>query len=212
METLKKYGQANVPAAPQLYTIPQAPNKDTNVHVIQKTFRGEFEFDVLFSSGSAMEPLTSSDLRSHIDNMSASFSERFKQIFAPLPPFNSAKYTKFAKSMLSNLAGGIGYFHGDELVDRSYAPEYAEDDEGFWEVTAEARARASPQLEGPHELFASTPSRPFFPRGFLWDEGFHLLPVMEWDLDLAYVRRRLLAAHADRQTANHTELVQSDGR
>jgi hypothetical protein len=91
--------------------------------------------------------------------------------------------------MLSNLIGGIGFFHGDDVVDRSAAPEYDEENEGFWEETAEARARAQPVLEGPKDLFTCVPSRPFFPRGFLWDEGFHLIPVIDWDTDLAYVPR-----------------------
>jgi len=90
----------------------------------------------------------------------------------------------FSKSLFSNLVGGIGYFYGDQLVDRSYAPEYDEENEGFWEEAAEARGRNQQALEGPSELFTAIPSRPFFPRGFLWDEGFHLLPVIDWDVPL----------------------------
>jgi mannosyl-oligosaccharide glucosidase len=104
-----------------------------------------------------------------------------------LAPFNTPEYVEFSKSMLSNLVGGIGYFYGGGLVDRTGAPEYEEQDEGFWEDTAEARARATPFPEEERELFTCIPSRPFFPRGFLWDEGFHLIPVIDWDIDLTYV-------------------------
>ena len=87
--------------------------------------------------------------------------------------------------MFSNLIGGIGYFYGDSVVDKSYSPEYEEENEGFWQETAEARMRqGSVRLEPPSELFTSIPSRPFFPRGFLWDEGFHLIPIADWDMDL----------------------------
>ncbi|KAL2815985.1 glycoside hydrolase [Aspergillus granulosus] len=179
-----KYGTDNPPPPAQVYTIDNQPSEG-NLHLVQKVFTGAFEFDILFSSASSQQPLTSERLTQEIESASLSFSERFKQILAPQAPFDSVEYVDFSKSMLSNLIGGIGFFHGTDVVDRSAAPEYEEENEGFWEETEEARGRAQPVLEGPKDLFTSVPSRPFFPRGFLWDEGFHLIPILDWDPDLA---------------------------
>lgn len=165
------------------YALPNRPGNG-NGHLIQKIFEGSFEFDILFSSASAGQELTSEDVTREIKGTTESFGERFSSVFAPQAPFTADNYIKFGKSMFSNLIGGIGYFYGQHVTDRSYAPEYEEDDEGFWEAAAEARARKQQKLEGPYELFSSVPSRPFFPRGFLWDEGFHLMPIADWDMDL----------------------------
>ncbi|CAJ2508223.1 Uu.00g094090.m01.CDS01 [Anthostomella pinea] len=182
-EIIKEFGPENAPPPWQVYQLPNKPNIG-NVHIVQKVFEGPFEFDMLFSSGSAGKDTTSEDLTREIKTTTEAFNEKFSDIFAPQAPFKADKYRKFGRSMLSNLAGGIGYFYGQHVVDRSYASEYDEENEGFWEETAEARGRRQEQLEGPYELFSSIPSRPFFPRGFLWDEGFHLLPIVDWDIDL----------------------------
>ncbi|KAL3257751.1 hypothetical protein ABHI18_006579 [Aspergillus niger] len=183
-EMVEKYGSENPPPPYQLFTIKNEPG-DGNMHLVQKVFKGSFEFDILFSSASSPQPMTSELLTEQISSASLEFSERFESVHPPQAPFDTAEYTEFSKSMLSNLVGGIGFFHGTDIVDRSAAPEYDEENEGFWEETAEARGRAQPILEGPKDLFTCVPSRPFFPRGFLWDEGFHLIPVIDWDTDLA---------------------------
>ncbi|KAF4221403.1 hypothetical protein CNMCM8980_003465 [Aspergillus fumigatiaffinis] len=183
-EMIQRFGQENPPPPAQVFTVKNAPG-DGNIHLIQKVFKGAFEFDILFNSGSSPDPVTSDKLTEEISSASQSFSERFDKVLPPQSPFKTAEYSEFSKAMLSNLIGGIGFFHGDDVVDRSAAPEYDEENEGFWEETAEARARAQPVLEGPKDLFTCVPSRPFFPRGFLWDEGFHLIPVIDWDTDLA---------------------------
>jgi mannosyl-oligosaccharide glucosidase len=80
--------------------------------------------------------------------------------------------------------GGIGYFYGTSKVDISPTLEYAETDQNSWEKAASARSRAVVEEQGPYPLFTAVPSRPFFPRGFLWDEGFHLQVFLDWDMDL----------------------------
>ncbi|KAK2628725.1 hypothetical protein QTJ16_001828 [Diplocarpon rosae] len=181
---VEAYGEKNPPPPWQVYTIDHRPAPG-NIHMIQKVFEGNFEFDVIFNSGSASKEYTSQDVTELLASSSKGFWDRFVATFDPQPPFGVESYKKFAASMFSNLLGGLGYFYGDSVVDRSYAPEYDEENEGFWEETAAARDRKQEKLEGPSELFTTVPSRPFFPRGFLWDEGFHLMPVADWDLDLA---------------------------
>ncbi|KAI4244686.1 MAG: hypothetical protein L6R40_002890 [Gallowayella cf. fulva] len=202
-EMISLYGKENAPPPWQILTIANSV-KEGNMHFVQKVFDGAFEvsvklhallreelkliglqFDIIFSSASAPEMVTSNAISKAIKSATESFSHRFSKVLTPKAPFNKAKYQAFAHSMFSNLIGGIGYFYGDALVDRSYAPEYEEENEGFWQETAEARQRqGAVKLEGPAELYTSIPSRPFFPRGFLWDEGFHLVPVADWDMDL----------------------------
>ena len=178
----ERFGEDNPPPPAQFFTIDTNDQKSGNTHFIQKVFRGNFQFDVLFSSGSSPQPMDSEQLGNSLKTVSKDFSEAYKERFPAQSPFDKSKYDPFSKSLFSNLLGGIGYFEGDQVIDKSYADEYEEENEGFWEDAAEARARNQQELVRGYSLFTSVPSRPFFPRGFLWDEGFHLLPVVDWDL------------------------------
>lgn len=72
----------------------------------------------------------------------------------------SASARAFAADVIGSLFGSLGYFHG-----RS-------------ELAGGGATAAAP-------LFTVVPSRPFFPRGFLWDEGFHQLVLGAFDAGIA---------------------------
>ena len=154
-----------------------------NLHFLQQSFEGGFEFDVLFSD-SISGVMTSSALTRGIQDAFSTFSLRFESVYSPQAPFRDEQHVKFSQSLLSNLMGGIGWFYGKSKVDVSSAPAYAETDQDFWEEAALARSRAVVEEQGPYQLFSAVPSRPFFPRGFFWDEGFHLQVILDWDMDL----------------------------
>lgn len=180
---VEEYTAEKMPPPWQTYTIQNRPGQG-NMHLIEKVFEGAFEFDILFKPKSREMSFSSDYVTKQIESARKGFDKKYLEVLKPQAPFALSKYLDFSKSLFSNLIGGIGYFNGDQVVDRSYASEYDEENEGFWQEAAEARARNQHKLEGPYELFTAVPSRPFFPRGFLWDEGFHLLPIMDWDPEL----------------------------
>ncbi|KAF2269219.1 glycoside hydrolase [Lojkania enalia] len=164
--------------------IPDEPGNG-NVHFVQLVFQGSFEFDILYSSHAATRRMTPIELSDELERTLNSFKPQFASVFGPKVPFNRDSHIQFGQSLFSNLLGGLGYFYGDTKVDESHAPEYEETVPEFWEKAAKARQRNKPQTKGPYELLTHVPSRSVFPRGFLWDEGFHLLPVLDWDIGLA---------------------------
>jgi mannosyl-oligosaccharide glucosidase len=113
--------------------------------------------------------------------------------------YSSDEYVRFAQDMTASMIGGIGYFQGESIVDRSFKQSHDDDDEEEEEDEDEdddddeegaderpiTTKPKGPIMVGPTELFTATPSRSFFPRGFYWDEGFHLAIIADWDNDLA---------------------------
>jgi mannosyl-oligosaccharide glucosidase len=83
--------------------------------------------------------------------------------------------------MIANVLGGVAYFYGNTIVDRSFREEWDREENYDDE---EGTGIPNPKLTEEKVLLTATPSRSFFPRGFYWDEGFHLLVVGAVDNDL----------------------------
>lgn len=181
---VQEKGTANISPSlnPSLFTIRNLYSFPAgNFHYVQKTFdlskAGGFEFDVTYNKVNSKEKILSSQkitllITEALQEVEARFNRHF-QI-----QDEDKEMRVFALETLSNLLGGIGYFHGTQMVDR----ETTLDDGQYEKIDL-----ANGHEEGPLSLFTSVPSRAFFPRGFYWDEGFHLLQIMEYDFDLAFV-------------------------
>lgn len=102
-----------------------------------------------------------------ITEFNRSFDKRFDEVF-PIPSDYPAEdldsLRAFSQAITSNLIGGIGYFYGKSIIDRSFSYEWDRDED----QTDDEDELKGPQLTDPHWLLTATPSRSFFPRGFYW--------------------------------------------
>jgi len=139
-----------------------------NLVVMQVTGTVPFTLDVVFESGSAAGrpgSLVGDRYTALLAEKEQQFDLRFEQTFQLASKGYNQSAVQFAQSALSNMVGGIGYFYGSSIVKSKH------------------NSMPVPYWEAP--LYTAVPSRSFFPRGFLWDEGFHNLLISRWDREIS---------------------------
>lgn len=127
------------------------------------------------STTTSSSPSTTTTTTTSSSNLTSSSSSFTK---------NDGECISFA---VSNLLGGIGYWHGDwlkQLVEPPPSPPPSKTNKQQQQQQQTAEDKHVIRMP-PTSLFSAVPSRSFFPRGFLWDEGFHQLLMSQFDLRLS---------------------------
>jgi mannosyl-oligosaccharide glucosidase len=189
-QRLKDMDEEFINDTSEIFRIISRHQENANVYAFQTMFTGSFAIEYsLFSDSS--NRLSIDEMNSLFSAGKSSFETEFEKKFRLLHKGFNVKQVEFAQYMLSNMLGGIGYFYGDSIVDSSllgydedqFNDENEEDDD-YFQVTSVIKPEPNPQLVEPHELFTGVPSRPFFPRGFLWDSGFDAFLIGTFDQEL----------------------------
>ena len=144
------------------------PDEEPNFIVQQVTVSLPFEIEVMFESGSFKKRkvgLSGKELTKELEKHTVDFKTKFEAKFGLVEKGFTENQIRVARSAMSNLIGGIGYFYGQSIVKSRYHTEPV----AYWSAP----------------LLTAVPSRSFFPRGFLWDEGFHNLLISKWDQELS---------------------------
>ena len=124
------------------------------------TFSIDFSFQL--NSDSAVPDFDTTFIQRKND-----FQTNFSTLF-PIDPSDVAyPYLDMGREGLSNMLGSISYWHGFSNSTGSCLPE------------------GQTYEYGPLDLISGVPSRPGFPRGFLWDDGFHNLLIRQFNPDLS---------------------------
>ncbi|UYV60789.1 MOGS [Cordylochernes scorpioides] len=138
-----------------------------NFAVYQVTFTPPLDLEIIFESESFKgrpNQLSGLIYEEELRSRRARFSSQFEEVFQLKKKGYSEGDIQIAQSIFSNMIGSVGYFYGSSVVQSIHNKKPLEN----W---------AAP-------LLTAVPSRSFFPRGFLWDEGFHNLLISRWDPDL----------------------------
>ena len=175
--------QQKAQGAPNGYKLelPDLGEDDANVGIVQVSGRLPFDVEITFHRGAGGEYKTDVNMSGLFQAREAAFDAKFNATFPHLVADQetiSRQQYRVSKYALSNMMGGIGYWYGSSLID-----------------TGDGKLIES--WDAP--LLSAVPSRSFFPRGFLWDEGFHHLLIRRWDPAKS---RSILAHWLDLMTAS----------
>ena len=152
--------------------LPNEQEDESNVSILQITAILPMTIDISFVKGgieahsaearTRAEALSGASLSAKLQSSEKAFEKKFKRLFGDLTfSYQASKYG------LSNMLGGLGYWYGHSLVS----------------VQGDSTKMTSAMWDRP--LFSAVPSRSFFPRGFLWDEGFHQILIRRWNPSLS---------------------------
>ena len=164
------YGVAALPNV-----APEKGGNPANVVAVQRILRTPFEVDLVYQGilpdsdvgdagiRGAAERVSGRAMTEELARSRDAFDSCFESTFGLEAKGFDAGHVGMARHAVSNLVGGIGYFVGDA-----------------WQETG-----GQQQVAGPFRLFTAVPARQTFPRGFLWDEGFHGLLLARFDRGIA---------------------------
>lgn len=178
--------------------LPNIVSDDAVGIMVQTLSKTSFEFTAMFRTNvqwmSMDDVLKDSNQFSpefarvrHVDQIESrkqSFEDKFERAFELS---TSSEFTEgdleTAKRCLSNLLGGLGYFHGRPVIGDSHTFADNQEQEGIVnpQTGLQNKVQSLPPPDVYLSLFSATPSRSSFPRGFLWDEGFHQMLVSQWN-------------------------------
>lgn len=113
------------------------------------------------------------------NDYSTKFYQKFQEIFPITLKENDTEKSSlldFARVTFSNMAGSLGYFYGSSLV---------RDDDSNLSNNGVSKVDSMNAVKYWRAgLLTAVPSRSQFPRGFLWDDGFHGLMLGCWNVEL----------------------------
>ncbi|XP_075989113.1 mannosyl-oligosaccharide glucosidase [Anticarsia gemmatalis] len=140
-------------------------DKDINFVPVQMIVETPFVMDIVYTTEDLpTPPLKADEYTTELEHKKQDFDMEFEKKFRLNEKGYPPEDVSVAKAALSNMLGGVGYFYGAGRVQSHYTREPVP----YWRAP----------------LYTAVPSRSFFPRGFLWDEGFHGLLLGRWSLDI----------------------------
>ncbi|VAH68854.1 unnamed protein product [Triticum turgidum subsp. durum] len=159
--------------------LPDMIEDSSNIMIYQVSIKLPAIIDIVFLSGAGLDNsmiaervkrLTGPMLSMRLESKQKHFEERYNHIFNVNNKILS-KELSVGRVALSSLLGGIGYFFGQSKIafPKSFIQKYGDKHIPYW----------------PAALYTAVPSRSFFPRGFLWHEGFHQLVIWRWDAQIS---------------------------